>query len=206
MVVLESVTGEVDTGVVTRRRKSRQGRPHQYTFVIVDAFAAAIAAMAIYAAREGGLALARQSSVTRNVLTVLMPAMWIVALALHRAYDRSSIEHAAKARGRVVQAALTLIAAMSSACLALHYTALMDQILFGVPVAAVLTVLLRQSTVRWWRARGGEAYLRRAIIVGPVMPLGGLIAAMGRDRTHDVRMVAACLVDGATDEIGRAHV
>jgi exopolysaccharide biosynthesis polyprenyl glycosylphosphotransferase len=200
MVVLESVTGEVDTGVVTRRRKSRQGRPHQYTFVIVDAFAAAIAAMAIYAAHEGGLALARQSSVTRNVLTVLMPAMWIVALALHRAYDRSSVEHAAKARGRVVQAALTLIAAMSSACLALHYTALMDQILFGVPVAAILTVLLRQLTVRWWRARGGEAYLRRAIIVGPVTPLGGLIAAMGRDRTHDVRVVAACLVDGATDD------
>jgi exopolysaccharide biosynthesis polyprenyl glycosylphosphotransferase len=180
--------------------RSRSRWPYRHQLMVVDVLAASIAAFTIYAARKNGYTGVSQQSHTGNILTVLMPVVWVLSLQFHKAYDCSSVDHAAKARGRVLQAALTLIATMWSACLALHYTALTYEILVGVPLAAILTVLLRQLAVRWWRARGGEAYLRRAIIVGPVTPVGGLIAAMGRDRTHDLRVVAACLADGATDD------
>src|SRR5262249_17143929 len=79
------------------------------------------------------------------------------------------------------------------------YTALMDQILFGIPLAAALSVLLRHIDTRWRHARGGEAYLRRAIVVGHAAPLGGLLAAIGRDHTHRIRVGAACLAGEITD-------
>jgi hypothetical protein len=71
-------------------------------------------------------------------------------LVVYRAYDRLSVDGAAKTRRRVSQAALTLVAAPSSICLELRYTALLDQILFGIPLAAVLTVLMRHLVALWW--------------------------------------------------------
>jgi exopolysaccharide biosynthesis polyprenyl glycosylphosphotransferase len=200
MVAFDTITREVNSRVTVRNRRSYSGLRNRINLVIVDLFAASVSAFVIYSARHEGLAVARQTSVTRNVFTVLMPVVWVLALALHRAYDRWSANSTAKTWHRIFQAALTLIAAISSACLALHYTALMDQILFGIPLMAVLTVVLRQVLVRWLRHRDGDTYQRRALVVGHVASVGGLLATMDRERNHDVRVVAACIADGARDD------
>jgi exopolysaccharide biosynthesis polyprenyl glycosylphosphotransferase len=173
---------------------------HRLNAVGVDLVAASTSALVIYTARHEGVAVAAQPSVTRNVLTVGMPVAWVFALALHRAYDRWSVDNAAKTWRRILQTALTLIAAMSSACLALHYTALMDLILLGIPLMAVLTIVMRQAAAWWLRRRDSERYLRRVLVVGHATPVGGLLASMGRDRGHDMRVVAACVADGASND------
>jgi exopolysaccharide biosynthesis polyprenyl glycosylphosphotransferase len=199
MVVLESITKEIDTAAAARRRSSRQGSRKRY-LILVDIVAGSMASAVVYGGHEVGVAVARQPSVTRNVFTVLMPLVWISVLALHRAYSRWSADSAAKMRGRVLQAALTLIAAMSSACLALHYTALLDLILVGVPLVAVFTVLMRRFTLPWLWARSKDAYARRALVVGHAGPVAGLVAGMSRDHSHDIRVIAACVNEGATDD------
>jgi exopolysaccharide biosynthesis polyprenyl glycosylphosphotransferase len=197
MVVLESVAVEVDSHVALRKRRSHPGLRHLLNLIAVDLVAASLSTVVVYAARLDGLAVATQPSITRNVFTVLMPVGWVLALALHRAYERWSAESPAKARVRILQTALTLIAAMSSACLALQYTALMDHILFGIPLAGLLTVLLRGAGARWLRNR---THLRRVLVVGHAASVGGLLAGMGRDRTHDMRVVGVCIADGAADD------
>jgi exopolysaccharide biosynthesis polyprenyl glycosylphosphotransferase len=198
MVVLETVTGEVDTRISARKRRSHQGWSHPYGLIVVDFLAATISALVIKVAHDRGFAVAGHPSVTRNVFTVLLPVVWVLALGLHRGYDRWSVEAAGKMRGRIVQSALTLIAALSSVCLALRYTALLDGILFAIPLAALLTVLLRHIALRWLRLQG-RTYRRRALVVGTAGPLGSLLAALDRDRSLDLRVVAACVADGASD-------
>ena len=195
MTVLETVDAQVDALGGVRKRRSRQGWSHQYSLIIVDVMAAATSALIIYGSRASGLSVVRQPSVTRNVVTVLMPLLWVLVLAVHRGYNRWSADGSPKTRGRVVQAALTLMAVMSSACLALQYTALMDQILFGIPLTALSTILLRGWVQRWMRVRGHDTYLRRALIVGHATSVGGLLGALGRDRGQGLTVVGACLAD-----------
>jgi exopolysaccharide biosynthesis polyprenyl glycosylphosphotransferase len=167
--------------------------------VAVDVTAASVSSFVLHVLRHDGLAVARQTSVTRNVLTILMPVVWVLMLAVHRAYDRWSVDSAAKTWRRVLQAGLTLVAAISSACLALHYTALIDQILFGIPLMATLTVVLRVTATGWLRHRARDTDLGRTLVVGHPGPIGGLLATMSRERRHDLRVVAACIPGEASD-------
>jgi hypothetical protein len=96
------------------QRRSRRGWLHQRQMMAVDAVAAALATLTINLAHESGLALVLQRSITFNVLSVLMPLVWVLILELHRAYDRSAITAVRTARTavrtarmRVVQAGLT---------------------------------------------------------------------------------------------------
>jgi exopolysaccharide biosynthesis polyprenyl glycosylphosphotransferase len=200
VIVLETKTREIHTNVTARNRRSHRGLRTRFNVVVVDVIAASVVAIVIYAVRHEGIAIVRHSSVTRSVLTVLMPVVWVVALALHRAYDRWSVDSAAKVWRRILQAALTLIAAISSVSLALHYTALLDLILVGIPLMASLTVVMRQTLAWWLRRRDGNAHLRRALVVGHAAQVGGLLATLNRSRDHDVRAVAACVADGGSDD------
>jgi exopolysaccharide biosynthesis polyprenyl glycosylphosphotransferase len=200
MVAIESTTTDVGYRFTTPKHRPHPGWPHLFTVIFVDLVAAVTAAVVIYTAPHEGAAVAPQPSITRNLLTVLMPVVWVFALALHRAYDRWSADSAAKTSYRILQAALTLLAATSSACLALHYTTMMDLILFGIPLMAALTVVMRQSAAWWLRRRDGDTYLRRVLAVGHATPIGALLTSMSRDRSHDLRVVAACVADGASND------
>ncbi|NJC65781.1 sugar transferase [Planosporangium flavigriseum] len=197
VVVLEAVTGATDANVTAGSRRPRIGDRGRFNLVIVDILAASMAAIVIYAVRQEGIAIARNSSIIRNVLTVAMPLVWVVALALHRAYDRWSVHSVAKMWRLVVQAALTLIGAMSAVCLALRYTTLLDLILVGIPLMAALTVLMRLAAAWWLRRRDADTYLRRTLVVGHAAQLDGLLATLSRGRDHNVRVVAACVADRA---------
>src|SRR3954469_19425067 len=194
MVVLDTVDAQVDALDREQKRRSRRGDQHRYSLIAVDVLAAGASALVIYGSRVNGLAVARQPSVIRNVLTLRMPLIWVMALALHRSYGRWSVE-GGRSPGRVVQAALTLMAVMSSACLALEYTAVLDQILFGIPLTAALTILLRGTLRRWLRSRPQAGYLRRALVVGHATSVGGLLGELGRASTTDLSVVGACLAD-----------
>ncbi|MDT5038924.1 MAG: hypothetical protein QOE03_4109 [Micromonosporaceae bacterium] len=198
MVVLESVTAEIDTRAATRNRRSRHGRPYRYAAIVVDLLAATISAAVVYGGHLSGFAVARQPSILRNVFIVVMPAVWVLTLAVHHGYDRWTVDHSAKMRGRVGHAAFSLVAVLASACLALQYTALMDLILIGVPLAAMLTVAMRQSVLSRWLGRYGRQ--RRALLVGHATPVASLLSGLGDDRSHGLRVVATCLADGATDD------
>ena len=204
MVALDPAR-EVETREIGRRRRPRRGG-RRYLLVAVDAIAAGLAALAVYLVRQTGLRIAHHTSVTRDVLLVALPLIWVLGLAAHRTYA-GWVAVDARTRNRVAQTALTLIAAMASACLALQYTNLLDLILLGLPLAAALTWTLRVVGRWWWRRRHGAVAVRRVLIVGPAAPIAGLLAAMGRDHLPDLRVVAACLVEDADDEqIGRLPV
>jgi exopolysaccharide biosynthesis polyprenyl glycosylphosphotransferase len=199
VAVLESICAEAGTGTIEGRHRSCLGRQSRYSLVGLDLIAAAVSAVVVYGARVGGVVLSRQSSVIHSLVAVLMPLMWVLMLALHGAYRWWPVAGAAKARGPVLQAALSLVAVVSWASLALHHTALVDQIAVGIPAMATVTILMRQSVARWARGRGGNTHVRRALMVGHATSIASLLAAIERNQTHDVRGVAACLVADATD-------
>ena len=72
MVVLESITEEINAAAAAKRRSSRPGSRKKYP-VVVDIVAGSMASAVIYGGHEIGAAVARQPSVTRNVFIVLMP-------------------------------------------------------------------------------------------------------------------------------------
>jgi exopolysaccharide biosynthesis polyprenyl glycosylphosphotransferase len=166
--------------------------------LVADVLAASVAALVTYGGAAMGLGVVQQPSATRNVFTVVMPLLWVLALAMHKVYDRWSVDRLAEVRRRIVQTALTFVAAVSSACLALHYTALLDQILFGIPIAAALTVLARQL-LRLLNTRVRGVSRRRVLVVGHPSLVSMLVTDLSRDQSHDMRVVGACLTAGATD-------
>src|SRR5437870_2215737 len=102
MVVLETVTTDVKPRVGQRKRRSNQGS-YRYRLIVVDLWAASTSAAAIYIGHTDGLAVARQPSVTRNVVTVIMPLVWLLTVGLHRGYDRWWVIGPARMRRRIVQ-------------------------------------------------------------------------------------------------------
>jgi exopolysaccharide biosynthesis polyprenyl glycosylphosphotransferase len=161
--------------------------------VAVDVLAASGAAMAIYQWRVRGLSTNLDSSVLRNVATVTMPLIWVIVLALHRGYDRRAVEAPSRSWRRTVQAGFTLAAVVSSACLALRYTSLIDYVVIGIPSATALTIVARHMTTLWLRSHGTGR--RLGLVVGHATPVAGLVAALRRTRDQDLRVVATCLAD-----------
>jgi len=201
MAVLETVTVELDSRAAVRKGRPGWRRTYPFMLLAVDLFAAATSAFIVYEWRVAGFAVVQRQSVLRNVATVLMPLAWVLVLALHRAYGRWTIDQGAKVPSRIAQAGFTLAAVVSSASLALHYTALIDHVLLGIPVMVVLTVLLRR-VVRVWLRSSQRAHVRRTLVVGQVRGLAGMLRALERGRADGMHLVAACLVDAddATDD------
>ena len=194
MAAVETISPERDSTGRAHRAWTRRGRRYSHALLVVDVLAASTAALVMY---EWRLTQVRDS-VLLTTVTFAMPVIWVGALAIYRCYHRYAPDLPAHLGHRVVQAGLGLAAVMSSACLVLRHLALVDHILFGIPLAVALTILGRRLACPWLRGRRGAA--RRGLVVGRMTAISGLLAELDRDRSRSIEPVAACAADGISGQ------
>ncbi len=126
-----------------------------------------------------------------------LPILWVLAAALSGAYDARFIGVGSDEFRRVLNAAVSLTAAVAIIAYATKTQVARGYVVIALPTAAVLDL-----TARYWlrkrlhRRRGAGLCMRRTVAVGHRDAVDILITELRRDHYHGLRIVAVCLPDG----------
>jgi len=171
------------------RPETRWQRSYLIRCILVDLAAAVVAGSAAYLARWG------LTPKPEYLIAVAgLPFVWVLSVALNRAYESRFLGVGSEEFRRVARAALSLTAVVSFTAYAFNIDFARRWILVGLPVVAVLTLGNRYLLRRWLhRQRARGAYLHRVVLVGHERPVLEMIRRLGEERFHGLQVVAACL-------------
>ncbi|MEU2339278.1 exopolysaccharide biosynthesis polyprenyl glycosylphosphotransferase [Streptomyces sp. NPDC013172] len=166
-------------------RRRRRERKYRIVLLVADGLAAAAAAFLIHAAYG------------RWAVALVLPPTWIVAMLVHRSYDRSALGLGTEEYRRVVRGAVALpaLAAAGYGLFTRDSDLLHDMIMAALP-AAVIALAIRYSLRRrlhrrWARDPDGSATL----LVGPSSGVVELVGVLHRGGTPRLRAAGVCLTD-----------
>lgn len=132
--------------------------------------------------------------------TGVLPVAWVLFAALHRAYDLRFIGVGSDEFRRVLNAGVTLTAAVAIASYASKTDIARGYVVLALPLATIADVagryLLRKHL---HRLRRGGRCMGRVVVVGHEPAVGELVAQMRREHHHGMDVVGACLPRGAGD-------
>ncbi|MFE2062557.1 exopolysaccharide biosynthesis polyprenyl glycosylphosphotransferase [Streptomyces sp. NPDC059467] len=178
-----------EQSVVERRnphgRRRRWERKYRIVLLVADGFAAVAAAFLIHAAYG------------RWAVALVLPPTWIVAMLVHRSYDRSTLGLGTEEYRRVLRGAVALpaLAALAYWLFTQDSDLLHDMIMAAAPAAvialAIRYTLRRRLHRRWARSRDGSATL----LVGPSHGIVELVAVLRRGGTPKLQAAGVCLTD-----------
>ncbi len=137
-------------------------------------------------------------------LTMMLPLLWWASVALSGGYDSRIVGSGAQEFHRILRAGVSL-----TACVAIFsYAAKLDlargYVVLALPSLTALDMLARYGLrKRLHRQRRLGICTRRAVVVGPVRTVTEMISALGRDSSHGLSIVAACVPGGRR---GRAEI
>lgn len=127
-------------------------------------------------------------------LTLLLPAAWVGAQALHGGYDTRLLFVGNDEYQRVLRAGVTVTAGIAVTSYLVQAEVARGYLLVAMPVAVVLGVLgrylLRQRLRRAWAA--GRC-LRRVLVVGHGRSVVAMARQLRHERYHGLDVVGACL-------------
>jgi exopolysaccharide biosynthesis polyprenyl glycosylphosphotransferase len=130
-------------------------------------------------------------------LTLTLPLLWWATVALSGGYDSRIVGSGAQEFHRILRAGVTL-----TACVAIFsYAAKLDlargYVVLALPSLTAFDMLARYGLrKRLHRQRRLGICTRRAVVVGPVRTVTEMITALGRDTSHGLSVVAACVPGG----------
>jgi len=132
--------------------------------------------------------------ITYLCLTAALPVLWWGSLLLAGAYDPRFIGLGSDEFRRILNAVLSLTAAIA----VLSYSAKLDlargYMAIAVPSAAGLDLLVRYRLRKHLhKLRGRGACTQRVVAVGHAAAVADLVTALGRNSYHGLSVVAACL-------------
>jgi exopolysaccharide biosynthesis polyprenyl glycosylphosphotransferase len=128
------------------------------------------------------------------VLSVLLPAVLIGALALNRAYERRFLFVGTDEYQRVIRAGLGLTAAVAIIAYAVEFPLARTYVVTALPTAMLAGVLTRfVIRKRLHRSRSRGECLRRVIVVGHELAVVHITRQLRRERYHGMEVVGACL-------------
>jgi exopolysaccharide biosynthesis polyprenyl glycosylphosphotransferase len=183
--VATSRSGEVS--VV--RPEPRWQRRYVVLCVAVDALAALVAGGVAYAT-----APEKFSVLLYNILTVLIPFVWVLAVALNRAYEPRFLGVGSEEFRRVARAGVALTALVAFSAYVLDWSHARHYVLISLPVVTVLTVGARYALRQWLhRRRAKGEFLHRVVVVGHEVPVLEMLRRLGDESFHGLQVVAACL-------------
>lgn len=176
--------------LVTKPRKAWE-RAYARSLLLLDGAAGLSAALTAYALRFGGNAAHNMPYV---LLTILMPLLWVGAIAAARAYESRFLGTGPEEFRRVLTAAVLLIAAVGTVSWAVKYELARGYVVVALPLATALTMLLRLVARQRLHARRrrGEC-LHRVVVVGHELAVLSLVRQFSRDPAHGLQVVGACL-------------
>lgn len=131
------------------------------------------------------------------VLSAFLPLLWIGCAALHRAYEPRFIGVGSDEFRRVLNAGVTLIAAVAVVAYASKTDIARGYVVIALPLATLADLggryLLRKHL---HRLRRQGRCMRRTILVGHRPAVDDLVHQLRRERYHGMEIVGVCLPDG----------
>jgi exopolysaccharide biosynthesis polyprenyl glycosylphosphotransferase len=133
-------------------------------------------------------------AVPHVTLTVSLPLLWWVSVALARGYDVRFIGLGSEEFRRVLNAAVSLTGAVAIVSYAARSDIARGYLVIALPCATVLDLLARfVLRKRLHRQRRAGAFMHRTIAVGSADAVADLIAELRRETYHGLSVVGACL-------------
>lgn len=182
-----------------------------------DVAAGLIGATLAFLARFGHL---DQNSRIYLLAVIALPAVWIAAMGLSRAFEKRYLFVGTEEYQRIVHAAVALTAAVAIVSYGLELPTSRVFVLIAIPTAATCSIVARFAWRKWLhRMRRGGRCMKRVVLVGHESSVAALIVQLRREHYHGLKVVAACLpterpqgalldfdtrVRGSFDRIGEA--
>jgi exopolysaccharide biosynthesis polyprenyl glycosylphosphotransferase len=130
--------------------------------------------------------------------TALLPIVWIGALALAGGYDPRFIGVGSDEFRRVINAAVTLTAAIAIISYAVKFDTARGYVVIALPCVAALDLVVRHRLRRrLHRLRSRGACMRKVVAVGHAAAVADLIGELRRGTYHGLSVVGACLAGGS---------
>ena len=134
----------------------------------------------------------------RWFVPAVLPAVWVLSLAVQRAYEQHCLRAGTDEFRRVLRATGPVAVAASVAWWFVPGSGLLHDTLFALPITATATLLLREF--RQLRIRAGWHHgqnLERAVVVGPASSAAMLISLLERNSACELEIVGVCLTGPA---------
>jgi exopolysaccharide biosynthesis polyprenyl glycosylphosphotransferase len=166
---------------------------YQRILVLAD-FAVGLAAGGIaFAARFGTGAEAEHNRIYL-VAAVVLPVLFVAALAANRAYERRHLFVGAEEYQRVIRAGLWLVTGLAVISYGLDLPLARGWLLVALPAGTISCLAVRFALRRQvHRARARGEGLRRVVVVGHALAVAELAARLSRESFHGMQVVGACL-------------
>ncbi len=140
-------------------------------------------------------------------LTLTLPLLWWAAIALSGGYDSRIVGSGAEEFHRILRAGVSLTACVAIFSYATRLDLARGYVVVALPSLTALDMLARYGLrKRLHRQRRLGICTRRAVVVGPVRTVREMITALGRDSSHGLSIVAACVPEGRGDRTEIAGV
>ncbi|MBN1091254.1 sugar transferase [Blastococcus sp. TML/M2B] len=163
--------------------------------VAVDALVAAVAAGMGYLVRFGSADVT--PSHVPFAFALLMPAVWVVAMLVARAYEQRFLWVGPEEFHRVTAAAVLMLAAVGTVSWAFQLDVARGFVVLALPLATVFTLISRYAQRRaLHRARQHGTRMQTTILVGHRGGVAALDEQLDREAFHGYRVIGCCLPAG----------
>jgi len=189
-----------DSVVVANDRAGRVlGRPVTWPRAYRRQVAVADFAVAVTAAVAAiGLRFGMNPSAKYLVLSLLLPALWLIALRLVGGYEMRFLGTGSDEFRKVLNAGVSLTAGLALISYAVNDELSRVYLVISMPVIVLLDLLVRfalRKRLHWLRTAG--LCMSTVVAVGHEAAVADLISELRREPYHGLEVVAACLAGGS---------
>jgi len=171
-------------------------RRYVASLVVIDATAAIAAAVTAYMVRFS------DGATGYVAFSLALPALWVGAVALARAYEAPVLGLGSEEFQRVVQAFIGLTAVVGFCSYASKAEVARGYVILALPLAVVLCLLGRYAArKRLHRLRRAGRCVHGVVAVGGEHSVIDLVTELRRERHSGMRVVGACLAAGRGNEL-----
>jgi exopolysaccharide biosynthesis polyprenyl glycosylphosphotransferase len=166
---------------------------HRYVLlcILVDSMVALVSGVAAYVGRFG---IEDRWKPWYLAVVAALPAVWVLAVALNRAYEPRFLGVGSEEFRRVARAGIALTAIVAFTAYATQIQVARLFVLISLPLVTLLTVASRYGLRQWLhRRRASGDFLHRVVVVGHEVPVLEMLRRLGDERFHGLQVVAACL-------------
>jgi exopolysaccharide biosynthesis polyprenyl glycosylphosphotransferase len=141
-------------------------------------------------------------------LSLTLPVLWLAALWLAGAYDVRFIGTGSDEFRRVLNAGVSLTAAVAIFSYAIHTDVSRGYVIIAVPGVTLLDLVARYAArKRLHRRRAAGKCLQSVVAVGHELAVADLVTELRRDKHHGLTVVGACVArPGERDEVAGVPV
>jgi exopolysaccharide biosynthesis polyprenyl glycosylphosphotransferase len=191
-MALSERTRQVDQGKQGQVRSLSWATRYQRQMVLLDGACGLLAGLGALLGRfpgpvQPGLYLAA---------TAGLPVLWVSWVAMFGGYDTRFIGVGSEEFRRVINSAISLMAAVAIASYAWKLDFARGYVLIALPGLAVVNIAARYAMRKHLhRQRERGLHMRRVTAVGHASAVADLIVQLRRDRFHGFEVVNACVAD-----------